>query len=170
MSKVTLITDEERRERFDFSARITARRVCREVLTTENCPYDVLISLSLVGDETIRQLNSDFRGIDRSTDVLSFPNLDFAAPGDFAGAAEDEASCFDPDTGRLVLGDIVLNTNRMREQAAAYGHSELREFAFLIAHSALHLCGYDHMTPDEAAVMEQKQELVLQSLGITRDI
>ena len=67
-----------------------------------------------------------------------------------------------------MLGDIVINAQKVKEQAEEYGHSELREFAFLIAHSMLHLCGYDHMTPQEAEVMEEKQEKALQSLGITR--
>ncbi len=169
MSRITLITDEEHKEKFDFSERITARKVCREVLRLENCPYDVIIGLTLVDDESIRALNSQFRGIDKSTDVLSFPNLEFPSPSDFDEAAKDAYSCFDPDSGKLVLGDIVLNTVRVREQAAAYGHSELREFAFLIAHSVLHLCGYDHMTPDEAAVMEKKQEEALEKLGILRE-
>ena len=81
---------------------------------------------------------------------------------------EREAACFDPDSGELVLGDIILNVSRVKEQAVEYGHSELREFAFLLAHSLFHLCGYDHMEPDEAAFMEEKQEAVLQSLQITR--
>ncbi len=169
MSRITLITEEEHREKFDFSERVTARRVCREVLRLERCPFDVVIGLSLVDDDSIRALNSQFRGIDQATDVLSFPNLEFQKPSDFNEASKDAFSCFDPDSGRLMLGDIVLNTVRVREQAAAYGHSELREFAFLIAHSVLHLCGYDHMTPDEAAVMEKKQEEALEKLGILRE-
>lgn len=67
------------------------------------------------------------------------------------------------------MGDIVINEKRVRDQASEYGHSQKREFAFLVAHSMLHLCGYDHMESDEAAVMEKKQEEVLSSLGITRD-
>jgi probable rRNA maturation factor len=81
-----------------------------------------------------------------------------------------EAEYFDPETDALMLGDIVLNTERIREQAAEFGHSLLREYAFLIAHSMLHLCGYDHMTPEEAGVMEEKQNLVMQELGLLRDL
>ena len=90
-------------------------------------------------------------------------------PGDFSDAEEQEADCFDPDSGELVLGDIIVNAARVKEQAEAYGHSERREFAFLLAHSMYHLCGYDHMEAEEAAVMEEKQERVLQNLQITRD-
>jgi probable rRNA maturation factor len=75
-------------------------------------------------------------------------------PSDFSFVDEDPADCLDPETGNLVLGDIVINTKRVRSQAAEYGHSEKREFAFLVAHSTLHLCGYDHMTEEEAGVME----------------
>ncbi len=171
MSRVTLITEINSDDRFDFSVRVTAKKVIREVLNKEHCPYDAEVSLTLTGDASIREMNRTFRNIDRVTDVLSFPNLSFAAPADFTGAAGDAgADCFDPDTGNLFLGDIVLNTKRVKEQAAEYGHSELREFAFLVAHSALHLCGYDHMEEDEAAVMFGKQEEVLGSLGITRSL
>ena len=75
----------------------------------------------------------------------------------------------DPETGAIMLGDIVINLDRVREQAESYGHSELREFAFLVAHSMLHLCGYDHMTPEEAAVMEEKQDQARRAIGITRE-
>ncbi len=68
----------------------------------------------------------------------------------------------------MMLGDIVICAQKVKEQAAEYGHSEMREFAFLIAHSMFHLCGYDHMTPEEAEVMEERQEMALQALGITR--
>ena len=83
---------------------------------------------------------------------------------------EDAPDLFDPETGRLVLGDIVINAGRVKSQAAEYGHSELREFAFLIAHSTLHLCGYDHMTEEEAKDMESRQTRVLNQLGITREV
>ena len=83
--------------------------------------------------------------------------------------AEDDESCFDLDSGELLLGDIMISAERAAAQAEEYGHSVKREFCFLVAHSMLHLLGYDHMTPEEAAVMEAKQEEVLQRLGITRD-
>ena len=116
-------------------------------------------------------MNRDFRGIDNTTDVLSFPMLSFEeGPSDFSGAEEWEADCFDPETDCLMLGDIVLNMERIREQAREFGHSLLREYAFLIAHSMLHLCGYDHMTQEEAALMEAKQDQALSLIGIGRDL
>lgn len=153
----------------EFSITVTARQVIREVLRLENCPYDVQVGLTLTGNEEIQELNSSYRGIDRPTDVLSFPNLSYPYPSCFETAREDPAGAFDPETGELMLGDIVINDIRMREQAQEYGHSLKREYAFLVAHSTLHLCGYDHMTEEEACVMEEKQEIALQNLGIRRE-
>lgn len=168
--KVTLITTIDTEETFEFSARIQARKVIRAVLVAEHCPVDAEVSFTLCGDETIQEMNRDYRGIDKVTDVLSFPNLVFDEPSDFAMISEDPYSCMDPETGRVFLGDIVLNARRVKEQAQMYGHSVLREFSFLIAHSALHLCGYDHMTPDEAEIMENRQREILDRMGITRDL
>ena len=148
---MTFYIENETEEEFPFSAEEVAKEVCREVLEEEGCPYEVEISLILTDNERIREVNRENRGIDRETDVLSFPNVDF-----------------DPETGELILGDIMISVDKVKEQALNYGHSLKREFAFLVAHSMLHLCGYDHMEETEAAVMEMKQEAVLQKLGITR--
>ena len=91
-----------------------------------------------------------------------FPGLDYEAPADFTCIDE---SCINPDNDCVMLGDIVINAQKVREQAAEYGHSELREYAFLVAHSMLHLCGYDHMSPEEVQVMEEHQEKALAALG-----
>ena len=96
--------------------------------------------------------------------------IPFRTEADFSVAEEAEADYFDPDSGELILGDIIISAERVFQQAESFGHSPKREFAFLTAHSLLHLCGYDHMVPEEAAVMEKKQEAVLEKLGITRDI
>ena len=169
MSRVTLYTETESEDRFDFSVKQQAGKVCRAVLKDRKFPYNAEISLLLVDNEAIRILNRDHRGIDRVTDVLSFPNLSYEEPAGFEKAVSEQADCIDPDNGYVVLGDIVLNTARVKEQAAEYGHSELREFSFLIAHSMLHLCGYDHMEEEEAKVMEALQEKILNDMGITRD-
>ena len=122
----------------------------------------------ITDSEGIRELNASYRGIDSATDVLSFPGLDFDKPSDFDISDDRKADCMDPESGELVLGDIVLNADRIFSQAEEYGHSVKREMAFLLAHSCLHLCGYDHMTEEEEKVMFSKQEAVLESLGITR--
>ena len=131
---------------------------------------EVEIGLTITNDEGIQELNREFREIDRPTDVLSFPNVSYEEPGDFSVMeGEQEVDLLNPDTGNIMFGDIVVNEDRVRSQAQEYGHSTKREFAFLIAHSMLHLCGYDHMEEDEAKVMEKKQSDVLNTLGITRD-
>ena len=145
-----------------------ATKVADAVLDYEKCPYEAQVELLLTMNEEIRQMNLEFRGIDRATDVLSFPMTEFPSPADYAYLDTDDSS-FDPETGELILGDIIISVDRIKEQAESYGHSRKREFAFLVAHSMLHLCGYDHMEEDEAKVMEAKQEQVLSSLGITRD-
>ena len=164
---MTLQIEMEYEKGLDFDYEALAKKVVEAALDSENCPYEAEVNLLLTSDEEIQKTNREFRNIDRVTDVLSFPMLDFPAPGDFSLAEEEEA-CFHPETGELLLGDIMIAVPRMQEQAESYGHSQIREFSFLIAHSMLHLLGYDHMTPEEAAVMEQKQEEILQNLGITR--
>ena len=163
---VVLNTDIQTEEKFDFDPEAIALKVCEEVLMREQFPEDAEISLVITDAEEVHRLNLEFRGIDRTTDVLSFPGLDYEEPSAFEESIDE--SCINPDNDCVMLGDIVINAQKVKEQAAEYGHSELREFAFLIAHSMLHLCGYDHMTPEEAEVMEERQEMVLTSLGITR--
>ena len=154
---------------FAFDVEEVVRAVVLEVLDSENCPYEAQVNVLLTDNEGIRQFNREYREIDRETDVLSFPNLDFEVPGFYEIDEDMEAAYFDPDSGELILGDIIISVDKVKEQAESYGHSLKREFAFLVAHSMLHLSGYDHMEPEEAAVMEAKQEAVLKKLGITRD-
>lgn len=166
---MTLYFENETDCAFAFSPREVAELVCQAVLETEDCPYETQINMILTDNSGIRKLNRENRGIDRETDVLSFPNVDFDAAGVFDIDEDREADYFDPDTGELILGDIVISVDKVLEQAESYGHDAKREFAFLTAHSMLHLCGYDHMEEDEAAVMEGRQEGILTGLGITRE-
>ena len=167
---MTIFVENETDYIFPFDPVETASLVAGEVLEEENCPYETEINILITANEGIRMYNREYRNIDRETDVLSFPNVPFELPSDFSVAEEMEADCFQPDSGELILGDIILSCDRILEQAESFGHSIRREYAFLIAHSMLHLCGYDHMEPDEASVMEEKQNHVLDRLGITRDI
>ena len=121
----------------------------------------------VLDNEEIKRVNTEFRNIERATDVLSFPMIPFESPADY-GIVEEDESYFDLDTGELLLGDIMISVDKVFAQAEEYGHSITREFCFLVAHSMLHLLGYDHMTPEEAAVMEAKQARALDELGITR--
>lgn len=132
------------------------------------CPYEAQVSVLITDNERIHEMNRTYRQTDRPTDVLSFPMVEYGTPGKFDIAQEDEADCFDPDSGELMLGDIVLSADRVQEQAAEYGHSVRREYAFLIAHSMLHLMGFDHMAPEDAREMERLQEEILTQLNILR--
>ena len=154
---------------FPFDVELIVRQVAEAVLEAEGCPYETQINVLLTDNEGIHAFNKEYRGIDRETDVLSFPNLDFESPADFAMDESREADYFDPDSGELILGDIMISVDKVQEQAESFGHSVRREFAFLVAHSMLHLCGYDHMELKEAELMESKQEKILTKLGITRD-
>ena len=155
---------------FGFDINELATTVADAVLDMEGCGADIEASLTITDSDGIHELNRDFRGIDSPTDVLSFPNVSYEKAGDFSVLiGEQLVDLLDPDTGKIMFGDIVINEDRVRSQAEEYGHSVKREFAFLVAHSMLHLCGYDHMEEEEAKVMEKKQEEVLGKLGITRD-
>lgn len=165
---MTLYLENEAEARFSFSTEETAKLVIEAVLHSEGCPFDATVNLLITDNEGIREFNRQYREIDRETDVLSFPNLDFDRPGDFGRADDHHADYFDPDSGELVLGDVIISADKVKEQAENYGHDEKREFAFLVAHSMLHLCGYDHVEDEERLVMEKKQEAILQGLGITR--
>lgn len=153
---------------FDFSIEEIVKLVVDEVLDMEGCPYEAQVNVILTNNKGIREINKEYRNIDKETDVLSFPNLDFESPGFFEINEEEEAYYFDPETGELILGDIMISVDKVYEQATNYGHGIKREFAFLIAHSMFHLSGYDHMTPEEATIMEEKQESVLKKLNICR--
>lgn len=164
---MTVSLENEQDQQFDFDFEQVARQVAEAVLDQEGCPYEACVNVILTGDEEIRSANRQFRQIDRSTDVLSFPMVDFPAPASYEFLEEDPG-CFHPDTGELLMGDIMISIPTAVRQAAAYGHGILREYAFLIAHSMLHLLGYDHMEEEERVLMEKKQEQVLNVLHITR--
>jgi probable rRNA maturation factor len=168
--KIQLYLENETDVSFDFSIEEVAQSVMEKVLEVEQCPYDVEINVLLTDNEGIREYNRQMREIDSPTDVLSFPNLDFVQPAVFQIEAGTEADYTNPETGYIVFGDIILSVDKIISQAMEYGHSKKREYAFLIAHSMYHLCGYDHMTEEEASLMEGRQEHILSLLQITRDL
>ena len=165
---MTIPIERETELKLDFDEEALIRRVCEAALEAENCPYEAEVDVLLTDDEAIRGINKAERGIDRATDVLSFPSLDLPAPGDFSRVEEDPM-LFHPETGELLLGDMVISLDKVRQQAAEYGHGEERELAFLAAHSMYHLMGWDHEDEDGRLDMESRQEALLQRLGITRD-
>ena len=163
---MTEIFIENEQDKISVSQEIenTIKKVCEEALRYENCDFDAEISITLTDNENIRGLNREHRGIDKPTDVLSFPMLSFDEDGNI-----DEAD-FDFDGELLMLGDIVISLERAAEQARELGHSFIREVAFLTAHSMLHLLGYDHEeSHEDDELMCQKQEEILTNLQITRE-
>lgn len=144
--------------------------VCNYTLLEEGvkCPYQ--ISLLFVNNDEIRKINNETRKIDKETDVLSFPMLDYTKGKVFKDVYEgfefDETYL---DGEELVLGDMVLSLEKAKEQSVEYNHSYLRESAYLVVHSILHLLGYDHMEEDEKLIMRKREEELLKGLNITRE-
>ncbi len=121
------------------------------------------VSLSLVDDAGIREINREYRNIDAATDVLSFPIVEMEE-----GKIISSEGDFDPEENALLLGDIVISLERAEKQAMEYGHSYSREVAFLTTHGVFHLLGFDHMDKEQEARMLAKQEEVLTIMGLAR--
>lgn len=165
---MTILLEKETEIPFTFDYEALAKQVIVAACDAEQCPYEAEVNLTLVDNAQIHEINREHRGIDRPTDVLSFPMQTYETPSDFSLAEACVEENFNPDTGELLLGDIVLSVEKVQEQAQTYGHSEVREYAFLILHSMLHLFGYDHETEAERVQMEERQREILDILGITR--
>lgn len=153
---------------FSFHYKKLAQTVIEQSLDSEGFPYEAEVNLTLVDEKRIHEINLETRQIDASTDVLSFPMIAYEFPADFDGVEDQLDDCVNPDTQEVLLGDIVICVSRVYAQAKEYGHSVKREYAFLITHSMLHLMGYDHMVPEDAALMEAHQREILNTLQITR--
>lgn len=126
------------------------KKSIEEVLKEEDLDDNVQVSISFVGDDEIKELNRDFRGVDSSTDVLSFP-------------MDDEFQIEE-----TMLGDVIINTKRVMEQAEEFGHSNTRELSYLTVHSILHLLGYDHIEEEDKVIMRSKEKAIMKSLEIYR--
>ena len=160
---IELLSDTDKEDDESFLRLITEAAAAHEA-----CPYDVSVNLLITDGASIRAINREFRDIDSETDVLSFPAVDFDEPADFSHVEEDPSSYMDPETDELMLGDIMLNAERVISQAKEYGHSIRREYAFLLTHSLLHLMGYDHETKEQEEEMFRRQDEILKQLGIER--
>ena len=153
-----IISNDQRTVKIPSRVRLLVRRSCVAVLRMEQFQGSAEISVRFVDNAMIRELNRDHRGIDKETDVLSFP------------LGENGVYDVNNDTGAYVLGDIVISVEKAMEQADAYGHSLEREIAFLSVHPMLHLLGYDHVNGGlEAVRMREKEEEVLTQLGLRRN-
>ena len=141
-------------------------KVLETGLSMEGVTAPVEISLTITDAEEVHRINQEFRGIDRTTDVLSFPMIEYDPEEELNRQIENGE--WNPDTKCVILGDIILNYEQAVAQAREYGHSVERELAFLTIHSLLHLLGYDHMTEPEDVEMRAHQSRVLDVLHITR--
>ncbi len=167
---MTILLENETDMDCELDYETIAEQVVSAALEYVKCPYECQINILLTDDAGIQMTNRRMRGIDAPTDVLSFPMIPFQSEADFSIVEEEAAAYFDADSGELLLGDIMISLERMMSQAKEYNHSVKREYAFLIAHSMLHLSGFDHIERKEQIRMEEMQEAVLQSIGYTRDI
>lgn len=165
---MTIYFENESGYEFGFPARGQLDRLVSFVTEYVGCPYEPEVSVTVVDKAAIHEMNRKFRQVDRHTDVLSFPMMEYDAPADFEGETFRASMAVSPETGELVLGDIVLCAEVVRGQAEEYGHSELREFSFLVVHSMLHLFGYDHVDGEERVQMEARQREIMGQLGIHR--
>lgn len=164
---MSLYLEEEGNTPLDLDCQQTAATVIEAALEYCECPYEAEINLLLTTNDAIQEMNQMYRQIDRPTDVLSFPMIEYVTAGVF-DFLEEREDCFNPETGELMLGDIVISKDKVITQAAEYGHSIKREYAFLIAHSMLHLFGYDHIDNDDRHMMEDKQKEILEKVQILR--
>ena len=149
-------SDEQNKVKLDFSAEKLIEDCTKEALNEEKIEKDAEVSVTFVDNGQIHELNKIHRNIDRETDVLSFP------------MGDENGFEINRDNNAILLGDIVISLEKAVMQSEEYGHSLKREVAFLITHSLFHLLGYDHETPEEEKEMFDKQEKVLEKLGITR--
>ena len=156
---MTLLSDNRTEEIISEEIMAAVEKVAYETLVYDEFDTECEVSLSFVSDEEIHEINKNFRDMDKSTDVLSFPQIDYDV---------DEVVMTN-EKGEIVLGDIIISVDTAKRQAEEYGHSLKREICFLTVHSMLHLLGYDHMTEEEEAEMFAKQKDILEKSGITRE-
>ena len=172
---MTVSIEYEAEKKLDLPYEKIIKEIVEASLDFEKCPYEAEVNVILTDNDAIQAINQEYRQIDAPTDVLSFPMIPFEMPADYQILDQDfdhvedaVEDYFNPETGELMLGDIVISVDKVEEQAEKYGHSQTRELAFLVAHSMLHLCGYDHMVDEERLVMEDRQRQILDTRGYTR--
>lgn len=165
---MTLLFENECGAEFDFDMEAICNQCIETVLDTLECPYECEVSVLITDEPGIHEMNKEFRNVDAPTDVLSFPMMNYEHPGEFESETFLESMSVSMDTEELVVGDIVICQDIVKRQAKEYDHTCLREFSFLIVHSLLHLCGFDHMEEDEREEMENKQREIMDLLKILR--
>ena len=165
---MTVYFEDESGYKLDFSPEEKLEKLIVCAAAEAGCPYELEVSVTMVTKEAIHEMNRQYRQVDRATDVLSFPMMEYDRPGDFEGKAFVRSMSVSRETQELILGDIVLCPEVICEQAEEYGHSQWREFSFLVVHSMLHLFGYDHIREEERTEMEREQKRIMEQLKIYR--
>lgn len=169
MNKDIIIEIDNRQDKIEFTQN-TEKLIfncVKKVLDMEGFDLKALVDIILVDNQEIRKINLEYRDVDKATDVLSFPMLDLK-PGQRILDGDTFISDIDPDSGAVVLGDIIVSMEKVKEQAEEYAHSFERELGYLIVHGMLHLLGYDHIIEDDRNKMRSREEAVLEALNLTR--
>ena len=182
MVKIEIINDNK--YKFEFNEAVLSKKISKKIFEIEKLPYDFSFTINLVSKSKIKSINKKTRGIDKYTDVLSFPNIDFTKPSNFKNYVKSyykkvkqtikkeyeiiDLSIVDVQSKTIFLGDVVICFDILLKQAKEFGHSIKREYSFLLTHSLLHLLGYDHMIKSDEKKMFEKQDLILNELKITR--
>jgi len=160
---------EDARGEIDAAAHALMQRCADAAEAAEGVSIPTAVFIEIVNDDEIKRINHEQRGKDASTDVLSFPTINYP-DGKTAGACRPQLRReYDPDAGACVLGDIIISMDHVRAQAMEYGHSVQRETGYLLTHGLFHLMGYDHMTDQDKPVMRAMEEKALASIGLTRE-
>ena len=162
---MTVEINYEAEEKLHIPYRKIITKAVEVCIEAEKCPYEAEVSVTIVDGPAIRELNRDYRGIDKETDVLSFPMFQFR-PGELP---EDLSEYLDPETGLLPLGDMAISYEKAKAQASEFGHSVKRELGYLTIHSILHLLGYDHV--DEGPMKQQmraREEAICAAIDLER--
>lgn len=160
---------EDMRGLLDSDARALMQRCADAAESTEGVSEKTAVFITIVDDEEIREINREQRGKDMSTDVLSFPTVNYPAGQTAGSCAKLLRREYDPEMDACLLGDIVISMDHVRAQAEEYGHSMQRESGYLLTHGLFHLMGYDHMTDEDKPVMRAMEEKSLASIGLTRE-
>ena len=152
MAKLKIVSEEK----------INAKKISKAVYKTLNQRAKLKAELVFMGEEEIQKLNAETRGIDKVTDVLSFPTLDSVR----GKILEVKDYPYETEKGRLMIGSIVMCNQKIKEQAEEFGHTEEREKTYLLVHGLMHLFGYDHMTDEDKKEMREKEKQALKLLGV----
>ncbi len=169
MIKFEIIPDEE--YAFDFSIAYLSRKMAKKIFEIEKLKFSFSFNILLVSKSKIKKINKSRRKIDKITDVLSFPNIEYNKPSNFKPYIMHDSinpKIYDFTTNTIFLGDIIICYDVLIKQAQLYGHSIKREYAFLLTHAILHLLGYDHIVLEDRIKMFKKQDIVLNELKIFR--